>query len=98
MLQDIERTDPNCREQFAAHFETQPWVNEIAVLQKTQIPFLYILGQEDGFINTPFYKELLIKAGIPESSIQALEGVRHIPHVDAPEVSAKLIKNFVRQH
>lgn len=94
MLHDIQQTDPNCREQFARHLQTQAWVNELELVQKCTLPLMYILGKEDGFINSVYYKKVLLEAGLKESQIHLLDQVRHVPQLDNPPLCAQLISEF----
>lgn len=94
MKYDLQNTDPNCREQFALSMGSQGWVDELALIQNAPVPLMYVLGAEDGFINSPYYKDFLIKAGFQESQIHLLKNVRHVPQLDAPEQCAVLISGF----
>lgn len=96
ILYDIQRTDPNCREFFAKHLETQKWVDELQIIQSTKIPLIYILGEDDGFINSSRYKDVLIESGLKDSQINLLKNARHIPQLDDPKATAKLISDFVK--
>ena len=95
MVRDIQRTDPNCREQFSGYLKTQAWVNELQRIQKCAVPLMYILGKEDGFINSVHYAKVLVEAGIEKSKIHLLDQVRHVPHLDNPELCAELILSLV---
>lgn len=95
MIYDIKHTDPNCREQFARYLEIQEWVNERQLIQTSMLPLMYILGLQDGFINSIYYKEMLLKAGLQESQIHLLDQVRHVPHLDNPALCANLIAEFI---
>lgn len=94
MLQDIQRTDPNCREQFAHFMQHQEWVDELALIQNASVPLIYILGLQDGFINSAYYKERLLEAGLQNEQIHLLENVRHVPSLDNPQESTRLIVEF----
>ena len=95
MILDISNTDPNNREELANSLEKQKWINELVLWQNTKIPFLYILGKDDGFININAYNEFLINAGFQKNQIKILDGVRHVPQLDDPENTAKLISEFI---
>lgn len=95
MVYDIKHTDSNCREQFAHSLETQVWVNERQLIQNSTVPLIYILGLQDGFINSIDYKKVLLEAGLQESQIHLLDQVRHVPHLDDPALCAKLIVEFI---
>lgn len=95
MIYDIQHTDPNCREQFSHFLKTQAWVDELKLIQNCSVPLMYILGKQDGFINSDHYANALVKAGIKRSTIHVLNQVRHIPHLDDPKNCAHLIKDFV---
>jgi pimeloyl-ACP methyl ester carboxylesterase len=58
---------------------------------------IYILGRDDGFINSVAYKKALVDAGLAASQIHLLDHVRHVPQLDDPELCAKLIIEFVEQ-
>jgi pimeloyl-ACP methyl ester carboxylesterase len=73
MLYDIRHTDPSCREFFSKQLETQKWVNELKIIQNTNIPLIYILGEDDGFINSLTYKSVLVEAGLKDSQIHLLK-------------------------
>lgn len=96
MLYDVQHTDPNCREQFASHLDSQAWVNELQLIQKCSLPLMYILGLQDGFIDSSKYKKFLLEAGLQESQIHVLDQARHVPHLDDPELCAKLIVDFIK--
>ncbi|MCC2645386.1 MAG: alpha/beta hydrolase fold family protein, partial [Burkholderiales bacterium] len=96
MVYDIKHTDPNCRQQFAHYLETQVWVNERQLIQNNgTVPLIYILGLQDGFINSVYYKKVLLEAGLSKSQINLLDQVRHVPHLDNPALCAKLIVEFI---
>ncbi len=95
MLADIQHTDPNCREQMGHHIQTQAWINELQLVQACAVPFMYILGKQDGFINSVHYAKVLVEAGVEKSKIHLLDQVRHVPHLDNPGLCAELILSFV---
>ena len=97
MLDDIQRTDPNCREFFAKQLETQQWVNELQLIQNFNKPLLYILGEDDGFINSSLYRDFLIGNGIAASQIHLLKNARHMPQLDNPRATAQLIGDVMMQ-
>ena len=98
MLKDIQRIDPNCREYLSAQIESQPWVDEIEILQQTTVPYCYILGEQDGFINTPYYRDALIEAGVKAEVIHVLPNCRHVPYLDDLSASARIMTDFIEQH
>jgi len=65
------------------------------MLKNNPLPLLYILGKQDGFINSVFYKKLLLERGLAESQIKLLDQAGHICHLDQPEICAKLIPEFI---
>ena len=95
MKNDIKKTDGNFREQFARSIELQAWTDELQLIKNCTIPLLYILGVQDGFINTSDYKKLLLEAGLQEPQLQLLEHVSHVPHLDNPNLCARLILEFI---
>lgn len=98
MLHDIRQTDPNYRECLANSIENQIWVNELELIQKYRLPLIYILGLDDGFINTLHYKSVLLESGMQESQIYLLSQTRHVPAIDSPDISAKLILEFINRN
>lgn len=94
MMYDIQHTDPDCREYFAQQIETQQWVDELQLIQHASVPLTYILGEDDGFINSLLYRDVLIKAGIKESHIHLIKQARHMPQLDNPEVVGDIIVDF----
>lgn len=96
MMYDIQNTDPNCREYFAKQIETQKWVDELEIIQNSTVPFVYILGEDDGFIDSLQYKDMLIEAGIKESQIHLVKNARHMPQFDNPKVVSKIIRDFIK--
>lgn len=96
MLHDLQHTDKECRRHFANSLETQPWVDELAIIEKTSKPLIYILGEDDGFIDSVKYKKTLLSAGLKSEQIFIIEKARHIPQLDAPQTSAKIIKDFIK--
>ncbi len=94
MMHDLQHTDPNCREFFSKQLETQEWVDELQLIQDATIPLAYVLGEDDGFINSSHYKSVLIEAGLKDSQIHLLENVRHVPQLDDPQTTAKISENF----
>ena len=95
MISDIQHTDPNFREQFAHYLVTQSWVDELELLQKYPLPFIYILGRDDGFLNSVYYKKVLLERGLKESQLHLLDQARHIPYLDDPDLCTKLILDFI---
>jgi pimeloyl-ACP methyl ester carboxylesterase len=67
MIYDMQNTDPNCRELFAKQLETQKWVDELQIIQGSRIPLICVLGEEDGFINSPRYRDVLIESQLKDS-------------------------------
>lgn len=57
---------------------------------------MYVLGEDDGFINSPHYKGILINAGLKDSQIHLLKNVRHVPQLDEPQTIANLISDFIK--
>jgi len=97
IVYDIQHTDPNYREQFAHYIEIQDWVNERQLIQKCILPLMYILGLQDGFINSLDYKKYLLDAGLQQWQIHVLDKARHVPQLDNPHFCAKVIADFVRK-
>lgn len=95
MAYDINQTDGNCREIFGQSIEREEWPNELQLIKNSTIPLLYILGLQDGFINSIQYEKILITNDIKKSQIKLLEQVGHCPHLDNPELCAKLILEFI---
>jgi pimeloyl-ACP methyl ester carboxylesterase len=96
MMHDLQHTDPNCREFFSKQLETQEWVDELQLVQDATIPLMYVLGEDDGFINSPHYKDALIESGLKDSQIHLLKNVRHVPQLDDPQTTADLISDFIK--
>jgi pimeloyl-ACP methyl ester carboxylesterase len=96
MMYDIRHTDPNCREFFAKQLETQKWIDELQIIQNTRVPLIYILGEDDGFINSSVYKDVLIESGLMDSQIHLLKNVRHMPQLDDPNATAEIITDFIK--
>ncbi len=97
MLYDIKHTAPNYREQLAQYIKTQAWVDERQLIQNCKLPLIYILGMQDGFYNSPYYKQELLEAGLQEWQIHLLDQVRHVPQLDNPDLCAKLILEFINK-
>lgn len=95
MAHDIRRTDGSFREYFRRNLETQEWVDEIQILKNSALPFLYILGLEDGFIDSLLYKKLLLEEGFQESQIKIVDRAGHAVHLNNPHLCAKLISEFI---
>ena len=98
MMHDLQNTDPNCREYFSKQLETQEWMDELQIIQNSTIPLIYILGEDDGFINSPHYRNVLIESGLRDSQIHLLKDVRHVPQLDDPQTTAKLISDFIAEN
>ena len=96
MMHDLQHTDPSCREFFSNQLETQAWVDELQLVHDAAVPLMYVLGEDDGFINSHHYKDFLIKAGLNNSQIHLLKNARHVPQLDDPQTAAKLISAFVK--
>jgi len=96
MMYDIQHTDPNCRELFAKQLETQKWIDELQIIQSTNTPLIYLLGEDDGFINSSRYKDVLIESGLKDSQIHLLKNVRHMPQMDDPKAVAEIITDFIK--
>lgn len=62
-------------------------------LSKTQIPFLYIAGRNDNYID---YNLIVPKIILPEKSqLHVLEHSGHMGFVEEKEISLSIIKNFI---
>lgn len=96
MMYDIQRTDPDCREYFAKQIETQKWVDELQIIQSSTVPLIYILGADDGFIDSPKYRDVLMGAGIKESQIYLIKDARHMPQLDNPEAVSEIVSDFIK--
>ena len=95
MLSDIKESDGNFSEQFAIHLKTQGWLDELAILSGSKVPFLYIGGKNDAFIDNAYYDKLQARVPrIQPANVHILEDVGHVPHLEAPEVCGKLILEF----
>ena len=97
MAHDIKSTDSNFRKHFKCSLETEEWVDEIQILKNSACRFLYILGLEDGFINSLLYKKLLLKEGFQESQIKIVDRAGHAVHLNNPHLCAKLISEFINR-
>lgn len=98
MLHDLQNTDQQCREYFSKQLATQKWVDELQIIQDTDVALMYIIGNEDGFINSSHYRDILIDNGLNNSQINILDDVRHVPQLDNPKTTAKLICDFISKH
>jgi pimeloyl-ACP methyl ester carboxylesterase len=96
MMFDIQHTDPNCREYFAKQLETQKWVDELQIIQNTIVPLVYILGQDDGFIDSSQYQDFLIEAGIQKPKIHLIKNARHMPQLDNSKAVSEIINDFIK--
>ncbi len=97
MLFDIKRTDGNFREKFGESIEKQVWVDEPSLILNSQIPAQYFLGLEDKFIESVPYKNLLIEMGFAASQIHLIENGSHVPHLNDPQLCAKMISSYVSE-
>jgi pimeloyl-ACP methyl ester carboxylesterase len=99
MMHDLQATDPNCREYFAKQLGTQKWVDELQLVKEATTPLIYVLGEDDGFINSPHYRDMLMEeAGLKDSQIHCLKNVRHVPQLDDPKATANIISGFVKEN
>lgn len=97
MAYEIVHTDGNCREQFGQSLEIEEWPNEIQLIKESVMPLMYILGLQDGFINSIQYQKFLIAHGVKESQIQLLDEVGHCPHLNNPDLCANFILDFIQK-
>jgi pimeloyl-ACP methyl ester carboxylesterase len=96
MMYDIQHTDPNCREYFAKQIESQEWIDELQIIQSSTAPLIYILGEDDGFINSSQYRDKLIEVGIKKTQIHLIKNARHMPQLDNPIAVSEVITNFIK--
>lgn len=95
MKYDINRTDGNCRKVFSQYMNTQPWLDEPELLKKSGLPFIYVLGKQDGFINYNIYKNFLMERGVTELQIKIFSHIGHVPPLEDPQLCAGLISEFI---
>ncbi len=96
MVEDIKQTDPNFRKYLGESIPKEKWIDEILILQNSTAPLMYILGEDDGFINSSEYKKHLIKNGIEETCIKILKKSGHCPHLSTPEEFTDGILSFMK--
>ena len=70
-----------------ARIDSRPRLGEIAV------PTLLIWGEKDGITSRAHHDEIL--EAIPGARLEVVPGVGHLPTVEAPEVVAWLLSNFI---
>ena len=92
---DIKNTDPHFREYLRISFENQKWVDEVEIIKNTNLPLLYLLGEEDRFINCKKYRKHLIDKGITNSQITTMPAAGHCPHLSQPQKFAAHIFQFM---
>lgn len=97
MVEDIKQTDPNFRKYLGESIPKEKWIDEIQILQNSSAPLMYILGEDDGFINSSEYKKHLIKNGIEETCIKILKESGHCPHLSTPKEFTHCILSFMKK-
>ncbi len=70
-----------------ARIDSRPRLGEIGV------PTLLIWGEKDGITSRAHHDEIL--EAIPGARLEVVPGVGHLPTVEAPEVVAKLLSDFI---
>ncbi len=65
-------------------------------IERTQLPFLYILGKKDNYIDT---KSLVPKIKMPvNSEIHLLENSGHMGFIEEQNESLNILDNFIQKH
>ncbi len=95
MVEDIKQTDPNFRKYLGESIPKKTWIDEIQILQNFSAPLMYLLREQDGFINSSEYKKYLIKNGIETSCIKILQESGHCPHLSIPKEFTDCILSFM---
>jgi pimeloyl-ACP methyl ester carboxylesterase len=70
-----------------ARIDSRPQLGEIAV------PTLLVWGEKDGITSRAHHDEIL--EAIPGARLEVVPGVGHLPTVEAPELVAGLLTNFI---
>ncbi|MBF0145104.1 MAG: alpha/beta hydrolase [Magnetococcales bacterium] len=94
-LRDLMRhTDPRCRSRLGQSLQRDPWQDECLLLQRLNVPFAIVLGEQDPFINHSYCHALPLP-GLWKGKIQIMEGCGHAPHMEAPARFDALLMAFM---
>ena len=93
-VEDILRTDGAARENLLASVQAGRLADEVALLAQLERPLAVLHGEKDRFINVDYLRKLTMPT-LWRGAVQVVPGVGHAPHVEAPEVFARLLTEFI---
>ena len=63
-------------------------------VSKIDVPSLVLWGRQDGILDGEEFANKFIET-LPNSQLQWIEECGHVPHLEQPEITAKLISDFL---
>lgn len=72
---------------------TQPSLPDFATVGRSDLPVLLVWGREDHTV--PFADSVAVMKAIPKARLLAVDGVGHLPHLEAPQIVNPAIVEFL---
>ncbi|TGG92028.1 alpha/beta hydrolase [Natronospirillum operosum] len=94
LLDIYDRTDPQARTCLAASLQAGRVADGRRILVDSGMPCLYLHGTEDPLISGDYVREVFSDCG-PQARLDILEGQGHWPQLEAPDVFASRVFEFV---
>lgn len=90
----ISATDPRARDSFGRSLTEDSLVSEVATISALPFTAAILVGEHDGFVNAEYVREQTIPNAW-KSLPFIVKGSGHCPMLDAPEVFARLLCQYI---
>jgi pimeloyl-ACP methyl ester carboxylesterase len=94
-LNRIAKEKPFFRPAILHHAMTGSFADEIALLQKSNLPLLIIFGDTDKFVPVHYLDNVPLR--LWQNKIHIINNAGHYVQLDAPQVFNELLKNYLKE-
>jgi pimeloyl-ACP methyl ester carboxylesterase len=89
----VLKTDGAARVNLGASLGQGLFQDELAIIHKLTIPVAVLHGQQDAIVNPEYFRYLNTSA-LWEEKVHYIPGAAHMPQIEQPEETSKLIRKF----
>lgn len=93
--QQIASTDGNFRTGIAASIFSQEYKDEVEIINATEKPIAFVVGENDPLINKEFLKTISFKS-LYKNKLMIIKGGSHSPQIDNLEAFNNLLQAFAQ--
>jgi pimeloyl-ACP methyl ester carboxylesterase len=95
-IADYYIVKPQLRHFLTASIYNQKYSNEIALLQKVNLPLLFIFGRDEQIVNPDYLDSVSQYVQVWNDTIYKIPAASHLVHSDQPEEVNKLIAEYIK--